>query len=145
MANRISIKDIEPEAYKTMMALENYTKAIQVDPKLKELIKIRASQINKCAYCIDMHTEYAIKLGETERRIFALTAWLESHQFSEHERIVLQLTEEITAISNHGVSDETYNQVINIFGEKITAQLIMQIILINSWNRIAIATKMVFK
>ncbi|MEO7766984.1 MAG: carboxymuconolactone decarboxylase family protein [Ferruginibacter sp.] len=145
MTNRISIKDIDPGAYQAMMALENYTKTIQVDAKLKELIKIRASQINRCSYCIDMHTEHAVKLGETVRRIFALSAWKESHQFSERERIVLQLTEEITAIANHGVTDETYNQVITMFGEKTTSQLIMQVILINSWNRIAISTRMIYK
>lgn len=145
MISRISIKDIEPEAYKAMMALENYAKTIQLSPKLKELIKIRASQINGCAYCIDMHTEYAVKLGESERRIFVLSAWKESHLFSEEERMVLQLTEEITSINVEGVRDDTYTVVVNHFGEKITAQIIMQIVLINSWNRIAVATKMIYK
>jgi AhpD family alkylhydroperoxidase len=145
MISRVTIKDIEPEAYKAMMALENYAKTIQLSPKLKELIKIRASQINGCAYCIDMHTEYAVKLGESERRIFALSAWKESHLFSEEDRMVLQLTEEITSINVEGVRDDTYTAVVNHFGEKITAQIIMQIVLINSWNRIAVATKMIYK
>ena len=145
MSKRISIKDVEPEAYKAMMSLENYAKNIQLDPKLKELIKIRASQINGCAYCIDMHTEHAVKLGESERRIFALSVWKESHLFTEEEKIVLQLTEEISSISIKGVTDDTYNRVVNVFDEKITAQIIMQIVLINSWNRIAVATKMIYK
>jgi AhpD family alkylhydroperoxidase len=145
MSHRISVKDIEPEAYKAMLALENYAKNIQLNPKIKELIKIRASQINGCAYCLDMHTEYAVKLGESERRIFVLSAWKESHLFSEEEKIVLQITEEITSISNQGLTDDTYNRVLNFFGEKITAQIIMQIVLINSWNRIAVATKMIYK
>ncbi len=145
MSTRISIKDVEPEAYKAMMALENYAKNIEVSATLKELIKTRASQINGCAYCLDMHTEQAIKLGETERRLFVLSAWKESHLFTEEEKIVLQLTEEITCIGAAGVSNETYNAVANHFGEKITAQIIMQIVLINSWNRIAVATKMVYK
>jgi len=145
MSKRISIKDVEPEAYKAMMSLEYYAKNIQLDPKLKELIKIRASQINGCAYCIDMHTEHAVKLGESERRIFALCAWKESHLFTEEEKIVLQLTEEISTISIKGVTDDTYNRVVNVFDEKITAQIIMQIVLINSWNRIAVATKMIYK
>jgi AhpD family alkylhydroperoxidase len=145
MSKRISIKDVEPEAYKAMMVLENYAKNIQVSPKLKELIKIRASQINGCAYCIDMHTEQAIKLGESGRRIFALSVWKESHLFTDEERIVLQLTEEITSISLQGVSESTYRDVINFFDEKITAQIIMQIVLINSWNRIAVSTKMIYK
>lgn len=145
MKNRISIKDLEPDAYTAMMALENYSTNTQVSPKLKELIKIRASQINGCAYCIDMHTEDALKEGESERRIFLLPSWKESHLFSDQEKAVLQLTEEITNISMGGVSDETYNRVLGYFEENMTAQLIMLIILINSWNRIAVSTKMIFK
>jgi len=145
MTKRVSIKDAEPEAYKAMMALENYGQTTSVDPKLKELIKIRASQINGCAYCVDMHTEDALKLGESDRRIFALSVWKESHLFLEEERIVLQVTEEITSISAHGVTDETYSRVQNYYGEKITAQIIMLIVLINSWNRIAATTKMIYK
>ncbi len=145
MKKRIAIKDLEPEAYKAMMALENYTKTTQVAPQIKELIKIRASQINKCAYCIDMHTEDAIKLGESERRIFLLSAWQESHLFSDEERAVLQLTEEITNISNNGVSDNTYDNVLTHFSEKVISQIIMLIVVINSWNRIAISTKMIYK
>ncbi|MBI3139385.1 MAG: carboxymuconolactone decarboxylase family protein [Sphingobacteriales bacterium] len=145
MSKRISIKDIDPEAYKAMMVLENYAKNTPLNQGLKELIKIRASQINGCAYCVDMHTEYAIKLGEGTRKIFALSVWKESHLFSEEERVVLQLTDEITFISADGVRDETYNAVVTHFGERNTAQLIMQIVLINSWNRIAVATKLLYK
>ena len=145
MDKRISIKNIEPEAYQAMMALENYSKSIQINPKLKELINIRASQLNGCAYCIDMHTERAVKLGESERRIFALSAWKESHLFSEEERLILQMTEEVTLINVQGLTDVTYNSVVNFFGEKITAQILMQIVLINSWNRIAVSTKMIYK
>ncbi len=145
MSKRVLIKEIEPGAYKAMMALEDYTKTTQVNPKLKELIKIRASQINGCAYCIDMHTEDALKLGESERRIFALSAWKESHLFSEEERVVLQLTEEMTSISVHGVTDDTYNRMVSCYGEKVTAQIMMHIVLINSWNRIAVSTKMIYK
>ena len=145
MNNRISIKDLEPEAYKAMMALENYSANTQINPTLKELIKIRASQINRCAYCLDMHTEDALKEGESEHRISLLSAWKESHLFSDQEKAVLQLTEEITNISLAGVSDETYNRVLGHFEENMTAQLIMLIVLINSWNRIAVSTKMIFK
>lgn len=145
MSSRISIKEIEPEAYQAMMALENYGQAIPLSTVLKELIKMRASQINGCAYCLDMHTEHALEAGESHRRIFALPVWKESHLFSEEERIVLQLTEEITLISAHGVKDETYRRVVDVFGEKVTAQLIMLIVLINSWNRIAVATRLIYK
>ena len=145
MESRMNLYKLEPGAYQAMLALENYGKATEVSPIIKELIKIRASQINGCAYCLDMHTEDAIKIGETPRRIFLISAWREAPVFTEDERIVLQLTEEITLISNSGVSDETYQKVINHFGEKITAQLIMLIVIINSWNRIAVSTKSIYK
>ncbi len=145
MSKRVSIKDIEPAAYTAMMALEDYASAVDVDHLLKELIKIRASQINKCAFCIDMHTEDAIKHGENPRRIYLLSAWEESSLFTEEERAVLKLTEEITNISELGVKDETYNNVIKHFGEKVTAQIIMLIVTINSWNRIAVSTRMIYK
>lgn len=142
---RIDIKDLEPNSYKAMLGLEQYIRNSQIAPLLRELIKIRASQINGCAYCIDMHTQEALKLGETPRRIFALSAWKESPLFTEEERSVLQLTEEVTLISEGGVSDDTYNKVLNFFGENILAQIIMQIIIINSWNRIAVATEQIFE
>lgn len=145
MTKRTSIKAIEPRALEAMMVLEDYSKTVLVTPALKELIKIRASQINKCAFCLDMHTQDAIKEGESERRIYLLSAWKESHLFTEQEKVVLQLTEEVTNISIDGVSDETYNNVITHFGEKVTAQIIMLIVIINAWNRISISTKQVFK
>ncbi|MCO5948583.1 carboxymuconolactone decarboxylase family protein [Mucilaginibacter flavidus] len=142
--DRISIKDLEPNAYKAMLGLEQYIRNSQISPMLLELIKIRASQINCCAYCIDMHTQEALKIGETQRRIFALSAWKESPLFTEDEREVLQLTEEITLISKDGVSNETYDKVIKAYGENGLAQIIMQVIIINSWNRIAVSTKQIF-
>jgi AhpD family alkylhydroperoxidase len=145
MNKRISIKELEPAAYDAMMTLENYTKNSDIDPLIKELIKTRASQINGCAYCVDMHTEDAIKLGESARRLFALAVWKESHLFSEGERAVLQLTEEVTLLSKEGVTDETYDRVVSIFGEKVTAQLIMQIVVINAWNRITVPTRSIYK
>jgi AhpD family alkylhydroperoxidase len=145
MNKRISIKELEPAAYDAMMTLENYTKNSDIDPLIKELIKTRASQINGCAYCVDMHTEDAIKLGESARRLFALAVWKESHLFSEGERAVLQLTEEVTLLSKEGVTDETYDRVVSIFGEKVTAQLIMQIVVINAWNRITVPIRSIYK
>lgn len=143
--DRISIKDLEPDAYKAMLGLEQYIRNSPISPLLLEMIKIRASQINGCAYCIDMHTQEALEIGETQRRIFALSAWKESPLFTQEERIVLQLTEEVTLISKDGVSDDTYNKAINTYGENGLAQLIMQVITINSWNRIAVSTKQIFR
>ncbi len=142
---RKSIHEVEPNAYTAMIGLEKYIRSSQIEPLLQELIKIRASQINGCAYCIDMHTQEAIKIGETPRRIFAVSAWKESPLFSEKERAVLQLTEEVTLLSKDGIGDETYMNVLNFFGENILAQIIMQIIIINSWNRIAVSTHQIFK
>lgn len=142
---RKPIKELDPAAYEAMLVLENYGKTSTLNPLLKELIKMRASQLNGCAYCMDMHTEDAVKLGESPRRIFALSVWHESHLFSEEERALLQLTEEVTKISEKGVTDETYNKVVELFGDKITAQVIMLIVIINSWNRMAVSTKQIYK
>ena len=145
MTKRINVYSLEPAAYKALKAVEDYTRAAQLPSSLRELIKIRASQINGCAYCIDMHTEDAIKSGETPRRIFALSAWKESPLFSEEERAVLQLTEEVTMISKHSVSDETYNAVLKFYSENQLAQILMQIVVINSWNRIAVSANQIFE
>ncbi|MGN6193729.1 MAG: carboxymuconolactone decarboxylase family protein [Ginsengibacter sp.] len=145
MEKRINITTLEPDAYKAMSGLESYIRHSKLPAKLRELIKIRASQINGCAYCIDMHTQEALKLGETQRRIFALSAWRESPLFTEEERAVLQLTEEVTMISTHGLSDETYDKVLKIYGENELAQIIMQVVIINSWNRIAVSCNAIFE
>jgi len=145
MEKRINVYSLEPAALKALRGVEDYTRSSQLPALLREMIKIKASQINGCAYCIDMHTQDAIKLGETPRRIFAMSAWKESPLFSEEERAVLQLTEEVTLISKHGVSDETYNSVLKFYNENQLAQILMQIVVINSWNRIAISTNQVFE
>lgn len=141
MSNRIKINQAEPGAYKAMLAFDHYTESSALTTKHKDLIKIRASQINGCAYCVDMHTGDARKAGETERRINVLTVWRDTPFFDEQERAILALTEEITLIAGH-VSDETYNTAAALFNEAYLAQIIMAIININAWNRIGIATKM---
>ena len=142
---RINIGEIERNTYKAMINMESYVRNSQIPPLLRELIKIRASQINGCAYCIDMHTEDALALGETPRRIFAASAWKESPLFTEEEKAVLQMTEEVTLIATDGLSDETYNKVLKFFGERGLAQIIMQIVMINSWNRVAVSTHQIFE
>lgn len=137
MKNRIDIIAEEPAAYQAMSALEDYLKASDLNPIHKELIKIRASQINGCAFCINMHTIDARKVGETEQRIYLLNAWRETDLFTEEERAILALTEEVTLIQHH-VSDETYQRAAELFDEKYLAQIIMAIVTINGWNRIAI-------
>ncbi|MFT3945602.1 MAG: carboxymuconolactone decarboxylase family protein [Agriterribacter sp.] len=142
MKQRINIKELEPKAYEILYAMEKYIANTDLPLLLRELIKIRASQINKCAFCLDMHTKDARKAGETEQRIYALSAWEESPLFTDEERAVLALTEEITLISECGVKNETYENIQKHFSSNQLAQMIMVINQINVWNRIAISTKM---
>lgn len=137
MKTRINPAQIDPEAYKAMMSLETYMHKSGLDKKYYELIKIRASQINGCAYCLDMHTKDARKLGETEQRIYVLPAWRETNFFTAEEQAILALTEEITNIQGH-VSDATFENAITVLGEKTTQQVIFAAITINGWNRLAI-------
>ncbi len=141
MASRIDLFTLEPEAYKAMRALEDYMAASGLDRKLYELVKIRASQINKCAFCINMHTRDARKLGETEQRIYALNAWEEGPFFTPRERAALALTEAVTLLADTNVPDEVYQEAAKHFDEHQLAQLIMAIVAINGWNRICVATR----
>lgn len=142
MKTRFNIQKTDPDAYTAMQALEGYVRKTPLKFAHKELIKIRASQINGCAYCIEMHTADARKHGETESRIYALSAWRESPLFSDEERALLALTEEVTLIANKGLSDETYAELERYFDGVAIAQAIMQVVTINSWNRITIASRM---
>lgn len=141
MSNRIQINNIEPAAYKAMLTMENYIESTKLTTKHKDLIKIRASQLNGCSYCIDMHTRDARKAGETEQRIYGLTSWRETPFYNEEERAILALTEEVTLISGK-VCDETYTRAAELFTEAYLAQIIIAIITINAWNRIGVSTKM---
>lgn len=141
MKTRVNIGKTDPEAYKILLNLDQYIVKSSVSKTHRELIKIRASQINGCAFCIDMHTKDARKAGETEQRIYALNAWRETPFFTEEERAILTLTEEVTLIQNH-VSDATYEAVAKVLPETYIAQVILAIITINAWNRFAISTGM---
>lgn len=143
MQKRINIEHTEPNGYKAMLALESYLATSKLSKTHKELIKIRASQLNGCAFCINMHTKDARAHGETEQRIYLLNAWRETELlYTEDERVVLAMTEEITLISNGGLSDETYQKARAIFNDQYIAQLLMMVVTINGWNRIAISTKL---
>jgi AhpD family alkylhydroperoxidase len=141
METRVNILQTQPEAYKAMMGLEKYIASTSLTPTHKELIKIRASQINGCAYCINMHTRDARKMGESEQRIYLLNAWRETNLYTEEEQAILAMTEEVTLIQNH-LSKVTYDIARKLFDEKYIAEIIMMITTINAWNRIAIATEM---
>lgn len=143
MNKRINFNDVQPGAYAAMDALDTYVEQTSIDKFQRELIKIRASQLNGCAYCVDAHSHDALKLGATYQKVLLISAWREAENiFSKEERLLLQMTEEITLIHQHGLSDESYMKSIEIFGEEKTAQIIMAIITINAWNRIGVATKL---
>jgi len=138
---RINISKLAPQAYDAILGLEKYLSGSGLDKKLFELIKIRASQINGCAYCINMHVRDAQKIGETSQRLFLLDVWRETDLFSEKERAVLALTEAITLITNGHVQDEIYNEAASKMTEQELAAVIMSIVTINAWNRIAITSR----
>jgi AhpD family alkylhydroperoxidase len=144
MEKRVNISQAEPQAFKALYALEDYLQSTDITPTHRNLIKIRASQLNGCAFCIDMHTKEALKKGETNQRIFLLNAWREAPLFSEEEKVILAITEEVTLIHQQGLSEETYQKAAALFDETYIARLIMLVVTINAWNRVAISSKTTF-
>ncbi len=136
---RINYGELEPGAVKAVYALKEYVSGTGLEQSLISLIEIRASQINGCAYCLDMHTQDAIAEGETEQRIFCISAWRDAPFYTERERAALALTEAVTLISKDGVTDELYQRVMQNFNEHEYVGLLMAINTINCWNRLSIA------
>ena len=130
-----------PEVFKAMIRLDAAARA-GVDPKIAELVKIRASQLNRCALCLDMHSKDALAAGESVERIIQLSAWEESkHFYTEKEVAALELTEAITVLTDGFVPDEVYERAAKVFEEKELAQLIAAITVINAWNRFGVSTR----
>ncbi|MBD2868318.1 carboxymuconolactone decarboxylase family protein [Paenibacillus arenilitoris] len=142
MQQRTNINKELPGAYEAMFGLQKYVNGTSLSAGLKELIKIRASQVNGCAFCINMHTKEARSLGETEQRIYALNAWRETPYFTPEERSALALTEAVTVITKEHVPDALYEEAARYFDSKQIGEIIMSIVVINAWNRIAISTNM---
>ena len=141
-ARRINMNRVSPELYEAMLALSNAA-AKDIDPALAELIKIRASQMNHCAFCLDMHTADARKLGVGEQKLALLAAWEEaSDLFTEQEQAALALTEEMTDLTRHHVSDEVYATAAAIFTERELGQVIAMAVTINAWNRINVTVRL---
>jgi AhpD family alkylhydroperoxidase len=140
MTQRMKVFQIAPDGYRAVQGLEKYTRS-RLDHTVLELIKVRASILNGCAFCLDMHTTDALKAGETTRRLFAVGAWHEAPFFDKRERAALALTDEVTKIGEHGVSDEVWEEVRSVWSEEETADLLLAIATINVWNRIAVATR----
>lgn len=143
MKARLNYSEVAPKALKAMLELENYVHGSGLERPLYELVKTRASQINGCAYCLDMHTKDARKGGETEQRLYALNAWRETPFYSERERAALAWTEALTLISEDEVSDTLYEATRKQFNETEIVALTMAIIAINGWNRLAIGFRTV--
>jgi len=143
MSTRFKMVVVQPNAYKAMFALDKFIKESAVTPVQREMINIKASQINGCAYCVNIHTRDARKLGETEQRIYLMSVWREApNVFNQEEQLLLEMTEEITLIHKKGLSDSLYDKAITLWGEEKTAQVIMTIITINAWNRIGVGLNM---
>ena len=140
---RLDYQSIAPEGYQALSGLETYVRHCGLERTLIELVKLRASQINGCAYCIDMHTKDARAQGETEQRLYALVAWRETPFYTERERAALAWTEAVTKVSDGHVPDEVYEHARRHFTEKELVDLTLAIITINGWNRLAISCRTV--
>lgn len=143
MSKRLNIKELIPDSYQIITELSEFVANAGINKLHQELIKIRASQINGCAYCLSMHSQEAVKCGEDPKRLYVLSAWREAKDwFSTEDQVILKLTEEITLIADNGLSDETYKEATKLFGEEMTAKLIMAVININALNRIGLSLSM---
>jgi AhpD family alkylhydroperoxidase len=143
MKERIDYQKFAREALHSLLAIERYLAGSGIDPKLLHLIKLRASQINGCAFCIDMHSKDARAAGETEQRLYELNAWRETPFYSERERAALEWTEALTLISQTHAPDDVFERVSAHFSEKEIVDLTYAIANINTWNRLAIAVRAV--
>ena len=139
MTKRIDISRVGHGAYRAMFALEQHVRQSGLEQSLIHLVKLRASYINHCAYCVDMHTKYARAEGETEQRIYAVPVWRETPFFTPRERAALAWTEAVTDLGRSGVPDEVYDEARRHFDEAQLVNLTMAIVTINGWNRLAVS------
>jgi len=144
MQPRLSAEKASPPAMQAMLAFETHAgRVVRLEPSLLDLVRMRASQINGCAYCIDMHSKDARANGETEQRLYALNAWRETPFFTDRERAALEWTEAVTLISKDHVPDAIYEEVRKRFTEEELVNLTLAVITINGWNRLAISFRAV--
>jgi AhpD family alkylhydroperoxidase len=139
MVHRLNAFQASPKAYQAMAALESFVASCGLEKPLLLLVKMRASQINGCAYCLDMHSKDARALGESEQRLYLLNAWREAPFYTERERAALQWTEAVTLVAEDHVPDEVYERVAKQFSEQELGNLTLAIATINSWNRLCIS------
>src|SRR5579884_3143585 len=141
MKPRIDVLRSAPGAYEAVLSLEKYVQNSGLEMPLYHLIKLRASQLNGCAYCIDMHWKDLRAIGENEQRLYGLDAWRESPYYTERERAALAWTEAVTLVASTHVPDEVYEEVLRVFSEKEIADLTFAVAAINAWNRLAISLR----
>lgn len=139
MSSRIDYYKASPEAVKAMVGLEGFVNKCGLERSLLDLVKLRASQINGCAFCVDTHCTDARKNGESERRLYAVAVWREAPFFTDRERSALAWTEAVTLLSETHAPDDVYQEVIKYFNEKEAVDLTLAIITINGWNRLAVS------
>jgi len=139
MSDRLSYNRAAPEGYRAMSAMQAYVNATGLEYALLELVKLRASYLNGCAYCVDMHTKDARAAGETEQRLYAVPVWRDTPFFTDRERAALAWTEAVTEIGRAGVPDALYREALQHFDERELVELTMAVITINGWNRLAVA------
>ena len=139
MKPRLNTASVSPAAYHAMLGLEKFIRESSIEPGLAHQLKMRASQINGCAYCLDMHSKDARAVGETEQRLYGLDAWREAPYYSERERAALEWIDSLTLITQGHVPDEVYERARKQFSEKELVELAMIAVAINGWNRLAIA------
>jgi AhpD family alkylhydroperoxidase len=133
---RLRVEKLVPAASRALNALDDAVRKTQLEPALLELVRLRAAQINGCAYCVDMHSRDALAAGETERRVLALPVWRETPFFTARQRAALELTEAMTRLADHPVSDEIVDRAAAHFTERELAELIWVITVINAWTRL---------
>ena len=139
MDQRLNYSEVAPEGIRAVSGMEDYVRSAGLEPGLLDLIKTRASQLNRCAYCIGMHTKDARAGGETEQRLYALSAWRETPFYTDRERAALAWTEAVTLVSHRSVSNTLYEEARRHFSEKELVDLTLGVIAINAWNRLSIA------
>ncbi|CAM2877050.1 putative Carboxymuconolactone decarboxylase [Legionella steigerwaltii] len=139
MHTRVDFYKAAPDAVMAMLGIEKYVSSCGLEQSLLNLVKLRASQINGCVYCVDLHSAEAKKEGESERRLHSVVVWRESPFFTTRERVALAWTEAVTLLSETHVPDDIYNQALTCFNEKELIDLTMAIIAINSWNRLSVS------
>ncbi len=133
---RLAVEKLAPAASRALNALDDAVRKTSIEPGLLDLVRLRASQINGCAYCVDMHSRDALAAGETERRVFAVTVWRETPFFTARQRAALELTEAMTRLADHPIADEIFDRVASEFSERELAELMWVITVINAWNRL---------